>query len=78
MAKKLSAEAQAVISALDAGLFLTTFELASSLLQKDPDNVRDCWIWAMGRARLRVTKRRNAALNSALQKSDPAKRDVPW
>ena len=76
MAKKLTADEQAMISASDAGLHLTTVELANKLLEKDPDNIRV--LLDLGHACYQLARYPEAeiAFEKALELCEPAKRDV--
>lgn len=76
MAKKLSSEQQAIISASDAGLHITTIELANKLLASEPDNLRV--LLDLGHACWQIARYDEAetALNHAIEICEPEKRDA--
>lgn len=76
MAKKLSADQQAMLSASDAGMHLTTVELAGKLVKDDPDNIRA--LIELGHAFSQLARYSEAeeAFHKAINLCEPAKRDV--
>lgn len=76
MAKKLSADEQAMLSASDAGMHLTTAELAGKLLENDPDNIRALIDLGHACRQLARYSESENAFMKAIELCEPAKRDV--
>ena len=65
-----------MLSASDAGLHLTTVELAGKLLENDPDNIRALIDLGHARSQLARYSEAEIAFKRALELCEPAKRDV--